>query len=308
MNGIEQHRKLLDEIAATLEGGESVSVSPLLRKATRLAALLQLRKYQALFQMHLNGFDRDQGFRDIHYPDDDESAQNCKSAFISDRTTPDGHVMGHAAAIVEELHERMLAHRETPEGIQTGTLDNEFALRTILQRLRNRLGLFVIDAERILQKSGSRVASSDVTDRRKIFIGHGRSADWKLLRDFLRDRLGLESTEFEREATAGMTITERLEAMLEEACFAFLVLTAEDSHGDGKLHARENVVHEVGLCQGRFGRRRAIVLIEDTCVEFSNISGLVQIRFSSGGLLAKSEEIRRILERERIILPAKTTG
>jgi predicted nucleotide-binding protein len=88
--------------------------------------------------------------------------------------------------------------------------------------------------------------------------------------------------------------------MLSKANFAFIVMTAEDEHSDGSYHARENVVHEAGLFQGKLGFKKAILLLEDGCSEFSNIEGLVQIRFPKGNILAKSEEIRRVLERETI--------
>jgi predicted nucleotide-binding protein len=88
---------------------------------------------------------------------------------------------------------------------------------------------------------------------------------------------------------------------LEDASFAFLVMTGEDNAGDGSSRARENVVHEVGLFQGRLGLRRAIVLLEDGCSEFSNINGLTTIRFPKNNILSKSEEIRKVLEREKII-------
>jgi predicted nucleotide-binding protein len=78
-------------------------------------------------------------------------------------------------------------------------------------------------------------------------------------------------------------------------------MTAEDEHVDASLHARENVVHEVGLFQGRLGPRRAIILLEDGCEEFSNIVGLSQIRFPRGRVSAAFEEIRRVLEREGVV-------
>lgn len=132
----------------------------------------------------------------------------------------------------------------------------------------------------------------------KVFIGHGRSPAWENLRDFLRDRLNLKWTEFNGEPVAGLTTKERLEQMIAESSFAFLVMTAEDEHADGTVHARENVIHEVGLFQGRLGFNRAIILLEEGCSEFSNIVGLMQIRFPKGKIMAVSEEIRRVLERE----------
>jgi predicted nucleotide-binding protein len=144
---------------------------------------------------------------------------------------------------------------------------------------------------------GKTVAKTDG----KIFIGHGRSLIWKDLRDFLRDRLNLQWDEFNRESPAGLSNKERLEAMLDSACFAFIVMTGEDEHADKSKHARANVIHEAGLFQGRLGFNRAIILLEDGCEDFSNIDGLGQIRFPRGDIANKREEIRQVLEREKIL-------
>jgi predicted nucleotide-binding protein len=137
---------------------------------------------------------------------------------------------------------------------------------------------------------------------KKIFIGHGRSSLWRDLKDFLAERLSLDWDEFNRESAAGFSTKQRLEAMLNDASFAFLVMTAEDEHPSGTMHARENVIHELGLFQGRLGFERAIVLLEDGCAVFSNIHGLTQIRFPRENIKAVFEEIRKVLERERIIV------
>ncbi|MCD6347927.1 MAG: nucleotide-binding protein [Bacteroidales bacterium] len=134
-----------------------------------------------------------------------------------------------------------------------------------------------------------------------IFIGHGRSPIWRELKDFLSDRLVLLWDEFNREAVAGITTFERISNMLDAASFAFLIMTAEDQHLNTTTHARQNVVHEVGLFQGRLGPRKAIILLEEGCQEFTNIVGLSQIRFPKGCISAVFEEVRRVLEREGVI-------
>jgi len=134
-----------------------------------------------------------------------------------------------------------------------------------------------------------------------VFIGHGRSTAWRELKDFIQDRLRLPWDEFNRVPVAGVTNIARLSEMLDGAAIAFMVMTAEDEHADGTMQARMNVVHEAGLFQGRLGFSRAIVLLEDGCAEFSNISGLGQIRFPAGNISAKFEEIRAVLEREGLI-------
>lgn len=132
----------------------------------------------------------------------------------------------------------------------------------------------------------------------RIFIGHGHAPQWRELKDFLGDRLQMPWDEFNRLSAAGVPTVTRLSDMLSSVSFAFLVLTGEDETGDGALQARMNVVHEVGLFQGRLGFSKAIVLLEEGCEEFSNIVGLGQIRFPRGNISAAFEEVRRVLERE----------
>jgi hypothetical protein len=129
----------------------------------------------------------------------------------------------------------------------------------------------------------------------KVFIGHGRSMAWRDLKDFIKDRLHLPYDEFNRVPVAGITNIDRLSEMLDAAAVAFVILTAEDEQADGALRARMNVIHEVGLFQGRLGFTKAIVLLEDGCEEFSNIAGLGQIRFPKANIASKFEEIRLVL-------------
>lgn len=139
--------------------------------------------------------------------------------------------------------------------------------------------------------------------RVSVFIGHGSSPAWRELKDFLQDRLAVPWDEFNRVSTAGMTNVARLTEMLDGAAIALLVLTAEDERLDGSAAARQNVVHEAGLFQGRLGFSRAILLLEDDCEQFSNIDGLGQIRFPRGKIATVFEDVRRVLEREGIARP-----
>lgn len=135
----------------------------------------------------------------------------------------------------------------------------------------------------------------------KIFIGHGASSIWKELKDFFQDRLGLPWDEFNRIPVAGITNIERLSQMLDDAGIAFLILTAEDEQTDGKIQARMNVIHEAGLFQAKLGFKKAIILLEEGCEEFSNIRGLGQIRFPKGHIKQAFGEIRQVLEREGLL-------
>lgn len=170
-------------------------------------------------------------------------------------------------------------------------------LQALYDELKNSPDSFTLNGKNLINNDAGPIGLTG----NKIFIGHGRSLVWRDLKDFVRERLGLEPDEFDGQPAAGMSIAERLQQMLNDSCFAFLLMTAEDERADGSVHARENVVHEIGLFQGRLGFRKAIVLLEEGCREFSNITGLVQIRFPKGDIRSRFEEIRRVLEREQII-------
>ena len=138
-------------------------------------------------------------------------------------------------------------------------------------------------------------------ENKKIFIGHGRSPIWREAKDFIVDTLGLEYEEFNRVSAAGKSINNRLEEMLDESCMAFLIMTGEDKHTDGSMHARQNVPHEIGKCQDRFGSERAIILLEKGCEKFSNMEGIIYIDFAKGNIKETFGEIVKVLIRESII-------
>ncbi len=154
-----------------------------------------------------------------------------------------------------------------------------------------------------LPSSTQQATSNDsvTNESKKIFIGHGRSHVWRELKDFIESILKHPTEEFNRISPAGHSTKERLEKMLEESCMAFLIMTGEDEQTDGSFSARDNVIHEVGLFQGKIGFEKAIILLEKGCEEFSNIEGLGQIRFSKGNIKETFGEVVEVLQRESII-------
>ena len=131
-----------------------------------------------------------------------------------------------------------------------------------------------------------------------IFVGHGRSFLWRDLKDHLQDQHGFEVAAYEVGARAGHVIRDILEEMLGESSFAILVMTGEDATKDELLIPRLNVVHELGLFQGRLGFSKAIVLLEEGTQEFSNIHGMHQIRFTKGKIKETFGDVLATLRRE----------
>lgn len=131
-----------------------------------------------------------------------------------------------------------------------------------------------------------------------IFIGHGQSPLWRDLKDHLHEKHAYQVSAYEIGARAGHAVRDVLEEMLAKSSFALLIMTAEDVMADGQIRARQNVVHEAGLFQGRLGFRRAIVLLEAGAEEFSNIHGIEQIRFSRGAIKETFGDVLATIRRE----------
>lgn len=135
-----------------------------------------------------------------------------------------------------------------------------------------------------LLKQSSLVPSSLIESQFRIFIGHGRDPQWRLLADHLRFSHGYEVVTYENSSSIGQSVYSVLDRMLIEASFAVLVHTAEFRDESGSLHAGPNVVHETGLFQARLGRSRALILRERGCQSFANIGGLTQLSFAKGNI------------------------
>ena len=128
----------------------------------------------------------------------------------------------------------------------------------------------------------------------KVFIGHGRSHVWHQLKTFLSEHCTIEAIEFESACVEGDYINQRIESMLTQSACAFIVMTGEDNVLDF-AQARPNVIHEAGLFQGRIGFDKTIILREEGCQLFSNLSGLIYAEFAKGNIdLAKIKIITKL--------------
>lgn len=171
------------------------------------------------------------------------------------------------------------------------TLEVEMAQRGQIMRIFN-----IFDANVEKCKLPEEIAGR-VTEP-KIFVGHGHSNQWKDLKDHLHEKHGFEVEAYEIGARAGLTVEEVLDEMLISSSLALLVFTGEDEDDRGKMHARENVIHELGLFQGSLGWHKAIILMEEGVEEFSNIHGVNQIRFRKNAIFEIYGEVLATIKRE----------
>jgi predicted nucleotide-binding protein len=168
----------------------------------------------------------------------------------------------------------------------------------------NKEGLGIVDYDAVAGEIDSivrdnrefEIAVQDLIPR--VFIGHGHADDWRTVAEFVSNDLGLAVEEYEKESSVGYSVTARLEAMLAASSLAIIVMSPEDEQQDQKRRARQNVVHEVGLFQGRLGFEKVIPLRHKNCEQFSNLSGINEILYDTNDWKAAFAKIRGGAERE----------
>ncbi|XAZ24025.1 nucleotide-binding protein [Sinorhizobium sp. B11] len=222
--------------------------------------------------------------------EDAECLRRFTTLEVADQWAPKGQIMTRDSTAVSQGN---IAPPHVLVRAEAISIQNTFDICKKAAAIAKKAASHIERRERKLRRE-SRVGTD-------VFIGHGRSLLWRELKDFVSDRLHLPWNEFNRIPVAGMTNIARLSEMLESAAIALVIMTAEDELADGELQARMNVIHEVGLFQGRLGFSRAIVLVEEGCKMFSNIDGLGQIRFPKGNIKATFEEVRAVMEREGLV-------
>jgi predicted nucleotide-binding protein len=162
------------------------------------------------------------------------------------------------------------------------------------------------DSFKALFPSKKSLANSDISDKKSVhspcvFIGHGRNKLWARLKMYLEDELDLPIIAYESESHTGESIVPVLEKILDKATFAVLVLTAEDETKVG-TRARQNVIHEAGLFQGRLGFRRTVILKQEGLEDFTNVAGLQYIGFTGDQIEQTFYELQRVLKREKMLV------
>lgn len=127
-------------------------------------------------------------------------------------------------------------------------------------------------------------------NKRKVFIVHGRDSETKQEVARFIEKVGLRSIILHEQASAGMTIIEKIERYSNEADFALVLYTPCD-HGRGvhenkispRNRARQNVVFEHGYLMAKLGRENVCALVKGEIETPNDISGVVYVSFDAHG-------------------------
>jgi predicted nucleotide-binding protein len=156
---------------------------------------------------------------------------------------------------------------------------------------RDQVERLTRDIDQVLEIRANSELSQPVTGSasnalRRVFISHGRSNDWREVQIYIEKDVRLATLELAQEPNAGQTIIEKLEKNASSCDSAVIVMTGDDINAEGEVRARENVMHEIGFFQARYGRARVCFLHEESVTIPTNLSGVVYVPFPKGSVSA----------------------
>ncbi|MCU7804984.1 MAG: nucleotide-binding protein [Candidatus Thiodiazotropha sp. (ex Lucinoma borealis)] len=161
---------------------------------------------------------------------------------------------------------------------------------------RNQLESLVRDIEQIFEvRANSELAAPVSSAPARVFISHGRANDWNEVQSFIEKDLDIPTLELAQEPNRGRTVLQKLEEESSNCSYAVIVMTGDDEDTEGNPRARENVMHEIGYFQCRYGLSAVCLLHEEGTSIPSNIHGLVYIPFPKGYVSATFGTLMREL-------------
>jgi predicted nucleotide-binding protein len=170
-----------------------------------------------------------------------------------------------------------------------GTPTPNYYYRDQVERLQRRI-------EQIFEiRANSELAPPEAPAPRKVFISHGRAKDWYAVQAYIHKDLGLPTIELAQEPNKGLTVLGKLEDAARQCDSAVIVMTGDDKDEAGFTRARENVMHEIGYFQAKYGLSSVVLLHEEGVNIPSNIQGLVYIPFPLGTIEATFGALAREL-------------
>ena len=134
---------------------------------------------------------------------------------------------------------------------------------------------------------------STLKGKANIFISHGRNETLNSkLKEFLINQLNKKPLVLSEYPDRGKTAIEKLESASLLCDSAIIIMSADDLQVDGGVRAQQNVIHELGFFQAKYGRNRTILLIEKGIERFDNISGIVCTEFDKNNFEACFDRLR----------------
>ncbi|MEK6257124.1 MAG: nucleotide-binding protein [Planctomycetota bacterium] len=206
------------------------------------------------------------------------------------------HYFTQAAVLLEKLKELLPDLYNDFQAIETKPL-MEIEGNPKMYFSRAQTERLVRDVDQVFEiRANSELEQPQQAAPRCVFITHGRSNDWRVVQPFIERDVGIPTIELAQEANLGRTIIEKLIDNAGLCDTAVIVMTGDDNANDNEARVRENVMHEIGFFQGRYGRNRVVLLHEEGVNIPTNLSGVAYIPFPKSRIEAGFHVLQRELK------------
>ncbi|MDB6062685.1 MAG: DNA-binding protein [Verrucomicrobiaceae bacterium] len=234
-----------------------------------------------------------------------ENVSRNRSSEVLTRSTfqPDlaQHYFIQAARLLEDLKQALpdlygdfQPIKVEPEVAMTAPIPNQetpyhFSRAQTERLIRDIDQIFELRANSELEQPKSELV-------RRVFITHGQSNDWRAVQAHIEKDVCLPTIELAQEANLGRTIIEKLIDSAARCDSAVIVMTGDDVANEVEARVRENVMHEIGFFQGRYGRSSVVLLHEEGVNIPTNLSGVAYVPFPKGSIEAGFHVLQRELK------------
>jgi predicted nucleotide-binding protein len=127
-----------------------------------------------------------------------------------------------------------------------------------------------------------------------VFIIHGHSPEWKKVNGYINEVLNFKTLVL-KESFSGKVVFDKFrDTVWEKIDCAVAILTPDDQLNDGNFRARQNIIYELGYCQGVFDSNyeddeydsdfERVIMIKHNAInlhEISDLLGVESLEFSS---------------------------
>jgi predicted nucleotide-binding protein len=113
-----------------------------------------------------------------------------------------------------------------------------------------------------------------------VFLAHGKDTAWREIADYIEQKLAHEVVPYAGSLDAGRADISQLETLTEECAFAIVMVTAAEDNS----RSRQRILHEIGFCQGTFGRENVLIMKEEGADEFADFGGFIYVPYASGNV------------------------
>ena len=117
-----------------------------------------------------------------------------------------------------------------------------------------------------------------------VFISHGKNNLWQEVEKYIQTDLDLPTLVLSESEDPGQTYLEKLDDETNDCFFGIVIITADDEKLDPVTRDKQNLLHEIGFLQGKFGIENVLVLHQDSMEEYKNISSISYAPFSGNNI------------------------